>query len=367
MPENSPTLKNVVDMSVKLATPLLLLKADLRRTLRESGGSLLAMFLIGSFGTLLGSFISYFVFGRYFQLYGLDEGWKLATALTAKNIGGGLNYMGVANALHLSSKSLSLGLTVDNFAGLLYFPFISYLATFVNPQSTNAVSDDVTNSNLTNSGCNTTFITNPGSKFSQSQVNYHTTSSVIMESMATTATTYPVEPLVHSIALSCAITAVSDYLGPIFNVPAISMSTIITVIIATSFPLSLKSIVPASDLIGQILLMLFFASVGNLSGSIYKVIMTPSVLPVFGFNILLYITHMFVIYFGGKLRKAPLHEILIGSNANIGNAATASALAVAKGWSSQVVPALLVGCLGNSIGTILSLWLGTNLLRDMFN
>lgn len=73
---------------VKLATPLLLLGADLREIFRETG-ILLRAFLLGSVGTLLGSTVAFTLFGRYLD----DEGWKIVSALTAKNIGGGLNFM----------------------------------------------------------------------------------------------------------------------------------------------------------------------------------------------------------------------------------------------------------------------------------
>ena len=52
---------------------------------------------------------------------------KLAAALTAKNIGGGLNYVAVASTLGVSPPALSAGITADNFFALLYFPLVSWL------------------------------------------------------------------------------------------------------------------------------------------------------------------------------------------------------------------------------------------------
>lgn len=59
-------------------------------------------------------------------LLGSGDGWKLASALTAKNIGGGINYMGVANELVLSPVGISVGLTVDNLLGLSQYLHHSY-------------------------------------------------------------------------------------------------------------------------------------------------------------------------------------------------------------------------------------------------
>ena len=47
--------------------------------------------------------------------------------------------------------------------------------------------------------------------------------------------------------------------------------------------------------------------------------------------------------------------MMIASNANVGGPATASALAVSKGYKSLVMPALLVGTFGNAIGTFAGL------------
>eukprot|EP00958_Prasinococcus_capsulatus_P012324 scaffold1229_cov400-Prasinococcus_capsulatus_cf.AAC.5 len=48
-------------------------------------------------------------------------------------------------------------------------------------------------------------------------------------------------------------------------------------------------------------------------------------------------------------------QMMVASNANVGGPATASALAVSKGYTKLVMPALLVGTFGNSIGTFLGL------------
>ena len=55
------------------------------------------------------------------------DGWKVAAALTAKNIGGGLNYVAVANTLGVSPGAFAAGITADNFFALAYFPIVSWL------------------------------------------------------------------------------------------------------------------------------------------------------------------------------------------------------------------------------------------------
>jgi uncharacterized membrane protein len=43
--------------------------------------------------------------------------WKVSAALMAKNIGGGLNFMGVASALDIDSAAVTSALAVDNALG----------------------------------------------------------------------------------------------------------------------------------------------------------------------------------------------------------------------------------------------------------
>jgi len=84
----------------------LLLGADIKKIVKETGPVLKA-FLVGTIGTLLGSTIAYIMLYRYFPV-GVD--WKIASAITAKNIGGGLNFMVGCrlNILYYNMTSLSI-------------------------------------------------------------------------------------------------------------------------------------------------------------------------------------------------------------------------------------------------------------------
>ena len=87
-PAGSIHLTNLQFFVLKLATPLLLFRADLRKIFRETGVMLQA-FLLGTVGTLLGSFLAMFFLSGPLNSIGLPgDSWKIASALTAKNIGG---------------------------------------------------------------------------------------------------------------------------------------------------------------------------------------------------------------------------------------------------------------------------------------
>ena len=73
---------------LKLATPLLLFGADMKKIFGETGVMLKAFFL-GTLGTLLGSFIAMILLSGPMSSIGISgDSWKIASALTAKNIGG---------------------------------------------------------------------------------------------------------------------------------------------------------------------------------------------------------------------------------------------------------------------------------------
>ncbi len=110
-----PAYDVVWDYLVPLAIPLLLLRADLRRIIREAGPTLIA-YLIGAVGTVIGTIVAY-------KVVPLGEaGWQLASIFSATYIGGSMNYAAAAKAVGLESGDLlSAGVAADNLVMALYF------------------------------------------------------------------------------------------------------------------------------------------------------------------------------------------------------------------------------------------------------
>ncbi|CAM9775076.1 unnamed protein product [Discosporangium mesarthrocarpum] len=102
---------------VKLATPLLLLGADLSKIFLLTG-SLLRAFFLAAFGTALGAIAGTFVLSKPLQQ--VDQAWETTSAIAAKNIGGGLNFMAVADLLRLDPPTVSTALAVDNVLGMTW-------------------------------------------------------------------------------------------------------------------------------------------------------------------------------------------------------------------------------------------------------
>lgn len=85
---------------VPLAVPLLLYDSDLRRVLNGTG-SLLFAFIVGAFSTIVGTVITYPLIPL--KSLGIDQGWRVASALAARHIGGAINFVAVADTLNVVS------------------------------------------------------------------------------------------------------------------------------------------------------------------------------------------------------------------------------------------------------------------------
>ncbi len=294
------------------------MRAILARTRRLSGA-----FALGAAATTLGALAAYALLAPAMRPLGdAGDGWKLAAALTAKNIGGGFNYIAVATSLGLSPGALSAGLVVDNVLGLIYFPAVGFLGR-------NAKMEDAADG----------------------------------ESGDVAAGTPDAPPAVEeslgALALCCALTAAARALCP---ANALAAATALTVALATAAPGALRRVAPAGDALGSALLYLFFASAGASAGDPAR---AAAFAPLFPFLALLYGGHAAVLAALSRAARLSLPETLIASNANIGGPATAAALAEACGWRQLRAPALLVGSLGNAAATFVGLALGTNVLQWM--
>ncbi|KAK3287521.1 hypothetical protein CYMTET_4967 [Cymbomonas tetramitiformis] len=336
LPPPGPHISSIQGSVVKLATPLLLFNANLRQIFRDTG-ELMQAFLIGTFATVFGAFVAYLVMSVPLAAIGAGdgEGWKMVSALIAKNVGGGMNYIAVSSTLGVTPVMVAAGITVDNVFALLYFPLVSWLGDLRQPSSAHDEGDEAAGGGLDNK-------------------------DISGERVATSTSGMPApEPhaspggaeFALALALASALVALSEIVAPSASIP---MSTALAVLVATALPSQVGQLAPAGDLLGTLLLFVFFATAGASGGSVSAILSYSSL---FGFLAIMYVCHLAVVLGAWKLLRLDLAKVLVASNANIGGPATASALAVSKGWTKLVIPGLLVGNFGNTIGTFIGLLL----------
>lgn len=111
IPAIAPSYEVVWNFLVPLAIPLLLVNADLRRIITESGPTLIA-YLIGVCGTVLG------VLAAFAILPLGQHDWQLAAVFTTTYIGGSMNYVATTKAVGLDDGNmLTAGMAAGFIAG----------------------------------------------------------------------------------------------------------------------------------------------------------------------------------------------------------------------------------------------------------
>ena len=324
IPTQAPAYDLVWNYLVPLAIPLLLFKANLRKIIKEAGPTLIA-FLFGAIGTIIGTIIAYKIFDLG------PEGWKLAGIFCSTYIGGSMNYVATAAALHLRAGDLlTAGVAADNLVMATYFVIL-----FAIPNSTffkklySTEHDDKANT------------TDENIKINEQE-------KPDLFNMA------------KGLAVGFSICAAGFLLEGFIKIQGsgILIITAIVVLLATVFPKQIGTI-KGADQIGALLMQIFFVVIGA-SANIYVVLKVGPIL--FFFAAVILLIHLIFILTASKLFKLDLAEIVIASNANMGGPTTAAAMAVAKNWKDLVIPAVLCGTLGYALATFIGVGLG-NLLH----
>ena len=321
-PGGTPAAKSLQLLSLQLATPLLLLGADLRDCASRCG-PLLYAFLLASVATTTACVVAWRASGRMLQTALGVDGLIIAAALMAKNIGGGINYVAVCRSLNASPAAVAAGLCVDNLFALVYFPLTSALASGrpdVTNNKSSATSDD-----------------DDGDLMLENQP--------ISVQQASTA-----------LSLAAVLTWIGEKIGG--TVAALPITTLVSVLVASRAPTDfMKTVQPASHVIGTVCLYLFFATAGA-PGLAVADSVKASLVPLGLFLTMLYGVHGIILSLSHYLwgRQSPSspfvpQRLLVASSAAIGGPATAVALAQANGWKSLIAPSLLVGNLGYAIAT----------------
>ncbi|PRW59633.1 putative membrane -like [Chlorella sorokiniana] len=372
VPAEAPHVYGVVNAYLlPLAVPLLLFSADLRRVLKETG-RLLGAFAWGAVATVLGSLLAFKLMPL--RMLGAD-GWKVAAALTARHIGGSVNYVAVSEALSLSPSARMAGLAADDLIVSAYFLTLYALAKRVPPDAPSTPSFDEraeaapaptaggwdgSLQAAAASGSDAVAAAGQPAVAAAAQQQEQQEGAAEEDTRSITVL-HGATALAVAAAICFAGTQIAQALR--YKGGSITVITAITVTLATLFPRLLAPLRASGEGLAAILMQLFFASVGA-SGSIATVMRTAPAL--FLWSAVAVSTHVAVVLAGERLWRFTRRETCLASNANIGGPTTAAGMAAAKGWRSSLIPALLVGILGYATATFIGVAAGAVFQRMQF-
>ena len=142
------------------------------------------------------------------------------------------------------------------------------------------------------------------------------------------------------------------------GIPAILVLTAIALVLA-QFPWFTR--LQGSRLLGMIAVLLFLAVIGAFCDLRQLGELGRLGLILLGFAATLVLVHGLIIFGAARLLRIDLDIAAVASQANVGGSTSALALARSLGRADLVLPAVLIGSLGNAIGTFLGFWVAGRL------
>ena len=347
IPIDAPTYDHVWDYIVPLAVPMLLYRANIRKIGKESGRFLI-MYLFSALGTLLGAFIAFGVFKNL-----IPELNRLIPMFTGTYIGGSVNFAAMAHEYSVSKSMNSAALVADNLLMAIYFfvliaiPTMNFfLKKFTHPHIDKLSEEVVEDADETLS-----------SKYwGAKEISLKDIAIVISSAFIIVTVSNVIADFFNTLipAPEAGTHFLMSLLNGLLGNSYLIMTTI-TMILATVFE-DFFGKLPGSQEIGTFLIYIFFAVIGAPASIPLILKEAPLLLLV---ALIIVFTNLIISLIFGKLFKFPIEEVIIASNSNVGGPTTAAAMAIAKGWTALVGPALLVGTLGYVLGNYFGIFVGT--------
>lgn len=326
LPSQSPIYSIVMKMLVPLAVPLLLLDADMKKCINKTGyhlfsssnrmthiyadhdRSMLKAFLVGSIGTIVGSLVAYMLV----PMKSIAGSKEVAAALCARHIGGAVNFVAVAEVLHIPSDLVAAAMAADNVIVAAYFTLLFAISS----QDSASIT-----------------VSKPSEE-------------------APPITQVSLESISMTLSLAFVLYSFSYFVGMFTSMSPLLLVSLLVVALATGFPKAMGSLARPGGILGVLFMQLFFSVTGSM-GHIPSVIKIAPLL--FLHASIQVFVHFITLMFISFQLKIPYNEMIVASNANVGGPTTAAAMASNKRWSHLVLPALLTGVFGYAIATIVGL------------
>ncbi len=326
LPLAAPAYDVVDDYMVPIAIPLLLLRANIGRILRETG-SLLGAFHIAALGTVIGAILAAVIFRSAFDFVP-----EVTGIMTGSYIGGSVNLVAIRNTYAVAPELSNPLIVADNFIMAAMFAVLIVLSGsrvlrrhYPHPHS--LAGDKVDSRELTR--------------------QYWQRKDIGLLDLA-----QGLGVAITIAAIAIGVSAVlrariqSGFIFSMVGSPFV-LITFLTVVFTSVFSRWSESIRGGEE-VGMFLLYLFFFVLG-VRADLVQVILNVPVL--FLFCLLMAVTNLGVTLALGRLFRMNLEDLILSVNATLGGAPSAAAMAISRGWSGLVLPGLLVGIWGYVVGT----------------
>ncbi len=319
IPTESAVYDTIFDSLLPIAIPLLLFRTDLRRVVKEAGPSLFA-FIIGTVGIVAGTLIALLIVPLG------DLAAPMAGMFSATYIGGSVNFFAVAEAAGFSrDDTLIAAIAADNMAtnvylvALIAIPGVAFFRKYFSSNHIDAVADD--------------------HSAVDDEIHHIQNLDII--------------GLLFALALAFFVAFAGQAIADYFDISGfgIVFVTALALMIAATFP-KLIARLSGDREAGNVMILLFLTAIGA-SADIWKMVEFGPAL--FIFAMILITIHMLILFLAGYVFKIDLAELLVASSACIGGASSAGAIASAKGWNQLVTPGILLGSVGNGVGTFIGI------------
>ncbi len=335
LPTVSPAYDIIYDYFVLLPIPMILINANIKRIVRDSGRSFILM-NIACVGACLGGIAVGLIF-RNNAFIGQDIAGYVAMEVGVCT-GGMANQAAMAQAFDVSANVVSSAGVGGCLVAVVFLVVVSMIP-------------------------NLKFFRN---HFKHPHIDEVAAGKAVVSAQAEEKETFSIYALGKMFAFSFAVLGISNVISTLvysLSLPDIVtqifgntylLTVILTVLVATLFPKFADSIRYGQE-VGMFMLLMYMATVGT-GATIMQVLAAAPVVIIAEVVIILFI--MVLVFAVGKICKMDLEEMLIAINASYGGPNTAAALVGTKGWTKLAVPAVLIGVYGIVVGNPLGVLIG---------
>lgn len=318
----------------------LLLRVNLK-AIFKTGPWMLLLFVIGSLGTVLGVLLGMYLINGPENIGALYH--AIGGMFVGTYTGGSINF----NALALHYNIVQEGLlytgavAVDNILTAIWMVTTIAIPRLLAPFWKGISNNDKAAKDL---------ITEPLLGIEEDTESMHPMDLSIVLALG-----------IGALYLSNELVALFSSWG--YKIPMIIVITILSLIVA-QLPIAKR--VKGAQTLGMFAVYLFLAVIGAFCDFSAFQQLGKLGLVLLGFTSVVVVIHALVTILAARLLKLDLEVMAVVSQANVGGGTTALALARSLGRNDLVLPAILLGALGNALGTFLGFWSSEQLLPWLF-